>query len=61
MNLKLDLHDIYSEGKQLEKALVDILSQAESKKAKMVEQNKIAKFYLAHKKYINNLSLSFSR
>ncbi|HBG61439.1 MAG: DNA mismatch repair protein MutS [Omnitrophica WOR_2 bacterium GWF2_38_59] len=37
MNLKLDLHDIYSEGKQLEKALVDILSQAESKKAKMVE------------------------
>lgn len=37
MNLKLDLHDIYSEGKQLEKALVGILSQAESKKAKMVE------------------------
>lgn len=37
MNLKLDLHDIYSSGKKLEAALVDILSQAESKKAKTVE------------------------
>lgn len=37
MKLKLDLHDIYSNGKKLESALVDILSQAERKKAKMVE------------------------
>ncbi|MDP8212298.1 MAG: Smr/MutS family protein [Candidatus Zapsychrus exili] len=37
MKLKLDLHDIYKDGKKLENAIVDIMSQAESKKAKLVE------------------------
>ena len=35
MKLKLDLHDIYSNGRKLEAALVDILDQAEKKKAKI--------------------------
>ena len=37
MRLKLDLHDIYGEGKKLENALEDIMQQAQEKKAKTVE------------------------
>lgn len=37
MKLKLDLHDIYSEGKKLEQSLTDIMQEAQEKKAKLVE------------------------
>ena len=37
MKLKLDLHDIYSSGKQLEGALTAIMQDAQKKKAKCVE------------------------
>ena len=37
MRLKLDLHDIYSEGRRLESALTGIMEEAIGKKAKMVE------------------------
>lgn len=37
MKLKLDLHDIYSDGYKLEKSLSDIMQQAKDKKAKLVE------------------------
>ena len=37
MNLKIDLHDIYSSGHQLERALRDIMEEALSKKARCVE------------------------
>ena len=37
MKLKLDLHDIYSEGKALESALRNIMNEAQTKKAKFVE------------------------
>ena len=37
MRLKLDLHDIYSEGKKLENALIEIMQEAQDKRAKIVE------------------------
>ncbi len=37
MKLKLDLHDIYSEGSKLEQSLVAIMQEAVDKKAKSVE------------------------
>ena len=37
MKLKLDLHDIYNRGDQIDKALRDIMDEAEAKKAKVVE------------------------
>lgn len=37
MNLKLDLHDIFSNGYRLEKALTDIMQEAQDKKARCVE------------------------
>jgi len=37
MELKIDLHNIYSNGKKLESALVDVMDRAMSKKAKKVE------------------------
>ncbi|VAW16031.1 hypothetical protein MNBD_BACTEROID05-793 [hydrothermal vent metagenome] len=37
MKLKVDLHDIYSSGSKLESALRNVLEQAVSKKAKVVE------------------------
>jgi len=37
MRLKLDLHNIYSEGKRLEDALTAVMRQAVEKKAKIVE------------------------
>lgn len=37
MKLKLDLHDIYSEGKKLEQSIVAIMQEAADKKAKLVE------------------------
>ena len=37
MQLKLDLHDIYSSGKKLENALTEIMEEAVAKKAKKVE------------------------
>ena len=37
MKLKLDLHDIYSEGKKLEQSLMSIMQEAQEKKAKLVE------------------------
>ncbi|HQP09927.1 MAG TPA: Smr/MutS family protein [Candidatus Omnitrophota bacterium] len=37
MNLKLDLHDIYSNGRQLEKNLTAVMEEAQAKKAKCVE------------------------
>ncbi len=37
MKLKLDLHDIYSEGRKLEQALVGVMDEALEKKAKLVE------------------------
>ena len=37
MRLKLDLHDIYSEGKKLEQALASVMQEAQAKKAKTVE------------------------
>ena len=37
MKLKLDLHDIYSDGHKLDQALRDIMEEAVLKKAKSVE------------------------
>lgn len=37
MKLKLDLHDIYNRGKDIDKALHDIMNEAVAKKAPMVE------------------------
>lgn len=37
MKLKLDLHDIYSSGKQLEDALTAVMDEAQKKRAKCVE------------------------
>ncbi|GAA1682495.1 Smr/MutS family protein [Fodinicola feengrottensis] len=37
MKLKLDLHDIYNKGDQIEKALQDIMAEAVTKKAPLVE------------------------
>jgi DNA-nicking Smr family endonuclease len=37
MRLKLDLHDIYSEGRGLENALTGVMQDAQDKKAKCVE------------------------
>jgi len=37
MQLKLDLHDIYSSGKKLEDALTAIMEEAQAKRAKKVE------------------------
>ena len=37
MKLKLDLHDIYSEGARLENALIEVMGEAQAKKAKLVE------------------------
>ena len=37
MQLKLDLHDIYSSGKKLEDALTAVMEEAQAKKAKKVE------------------------
>ncbi len=37
MNLKLDLHDIYSEGHKLDAAIADIMREAVEKKARCVE------------------------
>jgi len=37
MRLKLDLHDIYGEGKKLENALIAVMQEAIDKKAKIVE------------------------
>ena len=37
MKLKLDLHDIYSQGRKLENALMAVMNDAQKKKAKCVE------------------------
>jgi len=37
MQLKLDLHDIYSSGKKLEDALTAVMEEAQAKRAKKVE------------------------
>lgn len=37
MRLKLDLHDIYGEGRKLEGALRAVMDEAAAKKAKIVE------------------------
>ena len=37
MKLKLDLHDIYSNGSKIDQALTDIMQEAIDKKAKLVE------------------------
>lgn len=37
MRLKLDLHDIYSEGEQLDAALRNSMREAQDKKAKLLE------------------------
>jgi len=37
MNLKLDLHDIYSNGRELEKNLTAVMEEAQAQKAKCVE------------------------
>ena len=37
MKLKLDLHDIYSDGRRLNEALRRIMQEAQAKKAKCVE------------------------
>ncbi len=37
MKLKLDLHDIYSDGNKLDEALRKIMEEAVSQKAKLVE------------------------
>jgi len=37
MQLKLDLHDIYSSGKKLEDALTAVMEEAQEKRAKKVE------------------------
>ena len=37
MKLKLDLHDIYNRGSDIDRALRDIIAQAVAKKAPLVE------------------------
>lgn len=37
MKLKLDLHDIYNKGADIDRALADILDEAERTKAPLVE------------------------
>ena len=37
MRLKIDLHDIYSSGDKLERALSDIMQEAQDKKADLIE------------------------
>ena len=37
MKLKLDLHDIYSDGNKLDRSLREIMDEAVAKKAKLVE------------------------
>ncbi len=37
MKLKLDLHDIYNRGQDIDRALRDIISEAEAKKAPVIE------------------------
>lgn len=37
MKLKLDLHDIYNRGDQIERALEEIIDEAVAKKAPLVE------------------------
>lgn len=37
MKLKLDLHDIYNRGSDIDKALRDIMAEAVAKKAPLVE------------------------
>jgi DNA-nicking Smr family endonuclease len=37
MKLKLDLHDIYNKGKDIDRALNDIMREAVEKKAPLVE------------------------
>lgn len=37
MKLKLDLHDIYNRGRDIDRALNDIMDEAERTKAKTVE------------------------
>ena len=37
MKLKLDLHDIYSEGRKLEEAIDRVMQEAQKKRAKTVE------------------------
>ena len=37
MRLKLDLHDIFDKGRSIDKALNDVIDDAECKKAKTVE------------------------
>ena len=37
MKLKLDLHDIYNRGADIDRALRDIIAEAEAKKAPLIE------------------------
>ena len=37
MKLKLDLHEIYSDGKKLDQSLKDIMEEAVAKRIKLVE------------------------
>lgn len=37
MRLKLDLHDIYNKSRDLDRALADIIDEAEATKAKTIE------------------------
>ena len=37
MKLKLDLHDIYNRGDEIDRALQNIMDEAEAKKAPLVE------------------------
>jgi DNA-nicking Smr family endonuclease len=37
MKLKLDLHDIYNKGGDIDRALLDIIDQAVEKRARLVE------------------------
>jgi DNA-nicking Smr family endonuclease len=37
VKLKLDLHDIYNRGDRIDRALADVIDEAEQKKAKLVE------------------------
>ena len=37
MKLKLDLHDIYNKGGEIDRALQAVIDEAEAKKAKLVE------------------------
>lgn len=37
MKLKLDLHDIYNRGRDIDRALEDIMAEAEAKRAPLVE------------------------